>query len=120
MAFSNDGWFASTARRKSALCSFSAGAHLDHADHASAAQSLDEMVDLTVESGSAGPLAINLHRSVLGHDAVKEVVQVVGLCCPAQRVGTGRCLPEIQVASKQVKVRAGPIGGCIPSAASSD
>jgi hypothetical protein len=75
---------------------------------------------LTVESGSAGPLAINLHRSVLGHDAVKEVVQVVGLCCPAQRVGTGRCLPEIQVASKQVKVRAGPVSGCIPSAASSD
>jgi len=73
---------------------------------------------LTVESGSAGPLAINLHRSVLGHDAVKEVVQVVGLC--SQRVGTGRCLPEIQVASKQVKVRAGPIGGCILSAASSD
>lgn len=99
---------------------FGTGAHLTHADDTSAAQSFNEMVNLTVPRGAPGPLAVEVHGCVLGHEDAQEVSQVIGLRRPAQRVGTGRCLPEIQVASKQVKVRAGPIGGRIPSAASSD
>jgi hypothetical protein len=96
------------------------GAHLTHADDTSAAQSFNEMVNLTVPRGAPGPLAVEVHGCVLGHEAAQEVCQVIGLRRPAQRVGARGRVPEIQLATEQIEVRASPIGARIPAAASRD
>jgi hypothetical protein len=61
-----------------------------------------------------------VHRLVLGHDRVEEILQGVGLGGPAQRVGAGWRLPEIEMPAEQVVVRLGSVGGRVPAAASRD
>ena len=99
---------------------FGTGAHLTHAYDTSAAQSFNEMVNLTVPRGAPDPLAVEVHGCALGHEAAQEVCQVIGLRRPAQRVGARGRVSEIQVATQQIEVRASPIGARIPAAASGD
>src|SRR3954452_8329539 len=87
------------------------------AEHRRAAQGLDEMVDPAVAGGAARPLAVDVHRLVVGFDPGQDIIEIISLRRAPQRVGAGWPDPERQVAPQHFEMGARPVGAGIPAAA---
>lgn len=75
------------------------------------------MVHPAVAGGAARPLAVDVHRLVVGFDPGQDIIKIISLRRAPQRVGAGWSDPERQVAPQHFEMGARPVGAAIPAAA---
>ena len=75
------------------------------------------MVHPAVAGGAARPLAVDVHRLVVGFDPGQDIIKIISLRRAPQRVGAGGPDPERQVAPQHFEMGARPVGAGIPAAA---